>query len=157
LVRLGSLVTGDETARVIYVSTEILHDVSPPFADTRDGQRLVEFRQTLDAFVEGAEFSVADDPDTKPTDAMLARVHPVNAHIWDIRSIAPRPGIRALGGFLARDEFVALTWDYRENLDGPGKWDEEIARCQSIWRELFGDVEPFDGASHECLTNFYPV
>jgi hypothetical protein len=158
LFRLPSLVTGDETARTMYVSAEILDSVTPPFAENRDGERLAEFRQTLDAFSEGGEFSVAEDPYSKPSDAMLARVDPVEANIWDIRSIAPSPGIRCLGGFASQDTFVALTWEYRENFDdGADKWTAEITRCRSIWRDLFGTCEPFKGALDECLTNYYTV
>jgi hypothetical protein len=142
----------------MYVSDEICHGVAGPFADDRDGERLAEFRQTLDAFIEGAEFSVAEDPYSKPGEAMLARVAPVTAEIWDIRVIAPNPGIRVLGGFAGLDTFVALTWNYRENLDDPGRWSDEIERCRKAWRELFGTIEPFNGSSlDDYLTNFYPV
>jgi hypothetical protein len=89
---------------------------------------------------------------------MLARVAPVSVEIWDIRVIAPNPGIRALGGFSKLDTFVALTWDYRENLDGRGLWNEEIDRCQKAWRDLFGATKPLKGKSlHDYLTNFYPI
>jgi hypothetical protein len=62
LFRLPSLVCGYDTPRTMYVSLEILDDVKGPFAETRDGERLAEFRQTLDAFSENGEFSVAEDP-----------------------------------------------------------------------------------------------
>src|SRR5262245_27946994 len=95
---LPSLIAGFETVRTMYVSQEIFYHVVGPFTDDHDGERLAELRQTLDAFLEGAEFSVAEDPYTKPSDAMLARVAPMSAEIWDIRVIAPNPGIRVLGG-----------------------------------------------------------
>src|SRR5215471_4115576 len=69
---LPSQVTGFDTVRTMYVSLEVFHDVVGPFADDYDGQRLVEFRQTLDAFLEGGIFSVAEDPHIKPSDAMFA-------------------------------------------------------------------------------------
>jgi hypothetical protein len=142
----------------MYVSAEVLDAVAGPFAKTRDGKRLFEFRQTLDAFVEGGEFSIAEDPYVKPSDAMLARVDPVDAEIWDIRSIVPKPGIRALGGFVCRDKFIVLTWDWRENLDDRGTWSAEIERCIAAWRDLFGSMGPLKGASlDDYLTNFYAV
>jgi hypothetical protein len=142
----------------MYVSAEILDGVTPPFAENLQGERDAEFRQTLDAFLEGGMFSVAENPYAKPSDAMLARVAPVSAEFWDIRSIVPRPGIRCLGAFGAQDIFVALTWNYRENLDGPGEWKAEIRRCISGWRELFGTQQPFQGASlDEYLTNYRAV
>jgi hypothetical protein len=158
LHRLSSLICGEEIARTLYVSTEILEAVTPPFAETGDGERMAEFRQTLDAFLENGAFSVAEDPHDKPSDAMLARVHPTDAEFWDIRSIAPRPGIRCLGAFIAKDAFVALAWTYRENLDEPGAWAVEIERCIIHWRELFGTQQPLKGATlDEYLTNYYAV
>lgn len=158
LYRLPSLVTGDETVRTMYVSTEVLGAVTPPFAEDRDGQRLSELRQTLDSFLEGGEFSVAKDPYSKPSDAMLARVDPPELEIWDIRSVAPIPGIRVFGSFLELDTFVALTWDYRENLDEPSAWDAEILRCAEEWKLRFGNMTPLKGASlDEYLTNYYAV
>ncbi len=82
------------------VSREILDDVSPPFASNREGRRVAEFREYLDAFTEGAELSVAEHPHNKCNYAMMARVEPVADNIWDIRSTAPKPGIRALGAFI---------------------------------------------------------
>jgi hypothetical protein len=155
---LESLMWGEETVRTMFVSNEIYEAVCPPFPEHRDGLRLSEFRQLLDAFLEGGEFSVALDPDRKPSDALLARVHPVEAHVWDLRSIAPKPGIRALGAFSEKDTFIALTWDYRENLDSPGAWAHEIERCRTLWRELFGTQPPFHGATlDEYLSNFTAV
>jgi hypothetical protein len=158
LHRLPSLLCGPDTARTMYVSTEILDAVTPPFADSLQGERDAEFRQTLDAFLEGGMFSVAEDPYAKPSDAMLARVAPTAAEFWDIRSVVPRPGIRCLGAFIAQDIFVALTCANREDLDASGAWEAEIGRCTSEWRELFGSQLPLKGASlDEYLTNYFPV
>jgi len=89
---------------------------------------------------------------------MLARVDPVDSEIWDIRSIVPRPGIRALGGFIRKDTFVALTWQFRENLATSDDWSAEIGRCRDAWRDLFGSKTPFSGASlDEYLSSFYAV
>jgi hypothetical protein len=132
--------------------------VTPPFPEDLEGDRRVEFRQTLDSFLEGGEFSVAENPYAKPSNVMLARVDPVTSEIWDIRSIAPTPGIRCLGVFVDKDTFVALTWNYRENLEEPGEWEAEINRFTSDWRELFGDVEPYKGdCLDDYLTNYHAV
>jgi hypothetical protein len=155
---LRSLITEDDTVRILYVSNEIWNVISPPYSDDPEGERHAEFRQTLDAFLEGAEFSVAEDPYTKPSDAMIARVDPVDREIWDIRSIAPHPGIRSLGAFWRQDVFVALTWDYRENLDSTERWHVEISRCFDTWRQMFGMRCPFKGSSlDEYLTNYFAV
>jgi hypothetical protein len=155
LVCLPSLFTGEELVRIMFVSPEIFDVVNPPFASHRDGLRLSEFRAFLDAFTEGSELSVAESPHAKPSDALLARVHPVADEFWDLRSTAPTPGIRAFGGFAEKDTFIALTWDYRENIDN---WADEIEKCRTAWRELFGSRQPFSGATlDEYLTNYYAV
>ncbi len=153
---LESLTTGDDTVRIVYVAKEIWDVVNPPYAESKEGEMHAEFRQMLDAFLEGGEFSVAQDPFLKASDAMMARVHPVDAELWDFRVIHPCPGIRALGGFWSLDAFVVLTWDYRENFDS--HWDEQVARCQDLWREMFGFRVPHKGNKlDEYLTHFYPV
>lgn len=98
------------------VTQDILAAVTPPFPADERGVRLAEYRAVLDAFSEGGEFSVAEDPDRKPYDAMLARVHPVAAEFFSIRVTDPEetPGIRSLGAFVDKDTFVALIWDFRE-------------------------------------------
>jgi hypothetical protein len=130
--------------------------VTGPFSEDRDGLRLVQFRQDLDAFLEGSEISIAENPDAKPSDAMMARIHPVTDEFWDIRSISPNPGIRAFGGFSAKDEFIALIWNYRENLEG--RWDEEVEDLRRTWVELFGTERPMHGANLDAyLSNFIAV
>jgi hypothetical protein len=153
---LGSLTTGDDTVRVVYVAKEIWDIINPPYAESAEGEMHAEFRQMLDAFLEGGEFSVAEDPFSKASDAMIARIDPVNAELWDFRVIHPCPGIRALGGFWCLDTFVVLTWDYRENFDE--RWNVEVERCLRRWREMFGSRSPLKGNTlDDYLTNFYPV
>lgn len=155
LICLPSLLLGEETFRTIYTTPELLRDVMPPFATDNDGYRLAEFRSYLDAFTEGAELSVAERPFNKPSDAMLARVNPVEDEIWDMRSVSPTPGIRALGAFIDQDEFVLLTWEFRENLDEQGAWSEEIDRFKSEWINLFGSLRPFQGVSLDAYLSLY--
>ena len=85
----------------MYVSADVLAAVTPPFADTLEGERLGMFRAWLDDFVDGARISVSEDPDRKPPYAMLARVHPVDDEFWSIRVNEPldTAGIRSLGAF----------------------------------------------------------
>jgi len=82
LFELESLTTGSDTARKMIVSPHIAAVVSPPFPDTEEGLRLGEFRAWLDAFMEGCELSVAEDPHQKPPDAMLARTDPPKDEFW---------------------------------------------------------------------------
>jgi hypothetical protein len=155
LHQLESEFCGHETARTIFATKDVLDAISPPFSDDRDGEMHAEFKATIDAFLEGNEITVAEDPYDKPADTMLARVDPVEAGVWDLRIFAPRPGIRCLGCFWHCDVFVALVWDYRENFDGD--WPEYIQECLSAWRRLFGDRQPVSGGLDEHLTEYFSV
>jgi hypothetical protein len=157
LTNLPSLFTGAETVRTLFVSPEVLAAVSPPFLDDERGRRLGEFRAWLDGFLEGGEISVAQDPNRKPSDAMLARVAPVENEFWSIRVTEPEDtsGIRALGAFAGKDKFICLTWDYRE---GIAIFDDEVQMVRALWRDLFGSETPFKGESlDEYLTNYRAV
>ena len=88
-LELKSLWTGDETARMMIVSADVLAVITPPFADTVEGQRFGEFRGWLENWMLAGEVSVAENPHDKPPDAMLARVRPVEANFWSIRVTDP--------------------------------------------------------------------
>jgi hypothetical protein len=147
---------GYDTGRRMYVTPEILALTRPPFADTREGERLGEFAAMLDAFSEMGVFSVAEDPDQKPHEAMLARTRPVCADFWSIRVTAPEdtPGLRALGAFIDHDEFVVLHWDFRENMS----FNEDVDIAIQVWRDLFGAVYPHSGAHiRNYISQFWEV
>ena len=157
LLELPSQFTGYETARTMIVSPEIMRVVSPPFSADLRGERLAEFRQWMDAFSEGGQVSVAENPRGKPPDAMMARVDPVRAGFFSIRVTSPEqtPGIRSLGGFTKKDEFVALTWDLRENIE---VFDDEVAIVQAAWAGLFGSQTPHSGEYlDDYLSNAVPL
>ena len=149
----------DETARDIYVSPSIMASVAPPFPfpDTEEGERLAEFCAWLDVFVEGGELSVSEDPDNKPPETMLARVHKIEDEFWSIRVTEPErtPGIRAFGAFVDTDEFVALTWTMREDIE---IFNDEVAEAKAIWKDHFGSEIPHHGSTlNAYLTICSPV
>ena len=151
---MESRLTGNETVSTLWVSQEIWEAVTPPYPVER-AVRLSEFREFLDGFLEGGRFSVAEDPDRKPSDAMIARVHPVKDEFWDFRVTAPKPGIRAFGAFAAYDTFVLLTWEYRGDIRD---FDAEVERCKCDWAQRFNAVAPFKGKRlNEYLSNYYAV
>ena len=157
LHELGSCVFGFETSRTLYVTEDLFNAVSEQPADDRDSEIMFEFRATLDAFLEGSEITVSEDPFGKPPETTLARVHPVELEVWDIRSIEPHPGIRCLGCFLEQDVFVALKWDYRENISSE-EWGIMIQQCLDLWNNIFGVRRPLSGRTlDEYLTNYYAV
>ena len=153
-----SLFTGDETARTMIVSPDILAIVTPPFDDTDQGKRRGEFRAWLDDFMEGCEITVAEAPFNKPADVMLARVYPIEAEFWSIRVTEPQdmPGLRSLGAFAEKDKFIALTWDYRESIGAD--FDDEVDAVREEWRSYFGSISPHSGGSlDDYLTNYRAV
>jgi hypothetical protein len=152
---LQSSMFGEETARTLFVS-EVVHDaITPPFP-VNFAHLHSEFRQTLDGFLEGGEMTVGDDPRTKASDALMARVTPVIDDLWDFRITSPYPQIRAFGGFAEKDTFVLVTWEYRDAIGSD--FDSEVKRCKIEWQKLFGQTPPFHGSHlHDYLSNFVPV
>ena len=151
-------ITQDEP-RTVYVSSEIMEAVSTlPFPDTEEGYRLGEFRAWLDGFIEGGEISVAEDPDEKPPDAMLARVHPVKAEFWSIRvnDENQKPVIRSLGAFSDINEFVALIWDWRDSIGE--RFNEEVELVRETWVLYFELEDPHKGDDlNDYLTTYRAV
>jgi hypothetical protein len=129
--------------------------VQHPFGDSFTEERRAYFRDALDAFTNHYRFSVAENPRNKATDAMLARVDPVAAEFWDIRAIEPPQGIRCFGAFADHNEFVAITWDFRENI---ADFNEAVSECITVWSSLFGSLTPHSGDSlNAYLSNYFPV
>jgi hypothetical protein len=156
LFDLKPIINGDETPRTMYVSADILAVVTPPFPDTREGERLGQFRAWLDDFVDGARISVSEDPRRKPPETMLARVENAEDEFWSIRVTEPAntAGIRSFGAFCALNEFVAVTWGMRDDICD--EFDEAVTEAQERWKDLFGVEGPHSGVNlDEYLTNYY--
>lgn len=152
---LESLMTGDQTVRTLFVTQEIQDAIRLPHPKN-EAVALAEFRETLDAFLEGGALSVGLDPFQKDAHAQIARVHPVSEELWDFRIVAPKDQIRAFGAFSEHDTFVCLTWNYRGAIGND--FDSEVERARQAWRTLFGEAPPFKGKSvDDYLSNAYVV
>jgi hypothetical protein len=126
------------STRELIVSEGVLDVVTPSSSSYWVETRHAELRAYLHAFVDNEEIGVSEKPFTKRGDTFLARVHPIEQDVWDIRVIEPSPGIRCFGCFGDRDLFVALTWNYRENIEETANGFELEAReCRSVWSSLF--------------------
>lgn len=144
---------GREVVRDLIVSSDVDGMIWPKdWPDNRDGERLSEFRATLDAYSAGDTISVSDDPFQKPPETILSRVHPAQFDFCDIRVLEPSPGIRCFGGFGDYDLFIALAWDYRENLDDPAAWSQIIQDCKRQWFALFQAAPLHRRSLNECLS-----
>ena len=151
----------DQVKRHMLISVDLRNTLEGPWKTAAEERRCGQLRGDLDAFVEGRRISVANHPYEKDRTAYIARVDPVAAEIWDIRSIDPSPSIRVLGCFAERDLFVALVWSHRYHLDGPGGplWEAFIKRAQLEWRRLFLTYIPCSGSeiSDYISENFFAV
>jgi hypothetical protein len=90
---------GPDTPRTLFLTREVLDAVTPPLPATPKGLH-AEFRQQLDAFLEMSLMSIGLNPKTKASDALMARVCPVEWELFDFRITSPYPQIRAFGVFL---------------------------------------------------------
>lgn len=159
LVRSGELIERPSTllqiqARGLYVTSDLDAHTSLPFADTLEGERFAAVAQYFDAFSELNMITVSENPHRKPPDVMLARVDPENDEFWSMRIVDPEEtaGIRVLGAFCAKDSFVALTWDYRENILD---FDAEVKGVKESWAGYFGAIKPYSGSClDDYLTNY---
>jgi hypothetical protein len=155
LIDAGKLFDFDpegETPRKLYLSEEVADGLFTQATEDQDGIRRARAQAVLEDFVDGGFLTVAEDPFDKDRKAIMARVDPVNLEIFDFRCLDPEPGIRVLGCFVDIDEFVALTWDYREEFDG--RWPEQVKRCSESWKEIFGSALPHKGAQLDAYLSY---
>lgn len=144
---LPPLLPGGPFVREIFVSEEVNRVAHPPWDPTDMGVRFAGMRAFLDRWTEGSIISVADDPRRKPKATYMARIDPAPDEVFDIRCIAPNPGIRVFGCFADRDLFVALTKAGREELTTDKEWRDAREACKAAWRRLFPTYQPFSGAN----------
>lgn len=161
LFPLPPLIPSLETKRAIFVSPEVNEAAYGPWEETTDGLRLSELRGHLDRFIIGGRISIAEDPYDKHKTAYLARLDPIRDEAWQIRILDPKPAIRVFGHFAQVDTFVALTWRWRRELEGPKSkaWRNEINRCKTEWRKLFPAYQPLksEDIDEYVSENFYVV
>lgn len=128
----------------MYISQEVRSFLDGPWPDPKQELRAGRLRADLEGFIEGRTIAVGWDPYQKDKTAYMARLNPPSDGVWAIRSRDPKPGIRALGCFAARDVFIVLILFERESLDGPNGpiWKAAINVCKAEWRKLFPTYPP---------------
>lgn len=146
LFELYPVLKSEKVSRCMFVSKQIWDEISPQ-SDEKFDERFAKLRADLDRFVDGSEVTVAHNPYKRSKKAYIARTNPIEDEVWDIRSVDPRPGIRVLGFFAEKDVFIALEWEFRTNLDGPGGklWSKFLRANGAHWRRLFGVYRPHSG------------
>lgn len=143
---------GTTVMRDLVVSAQVKLGITLPFPANRTRARHAEFLNTLDNFAGGSTFTVSESPTSKPRNTMMARTSPVEKQVWNFRCFDADQGIRCFGLFGGKDFFIALTWDYRENIQD---FDEAVTECSNEWTRLFGGIPLFKGSKlNEYLTNY---
>jgi hypothetical protein len=145
LLRLTPLV-GVGEQRPVLVSKYVSDVLEPPWPMGRQGSRYALARQVVDEYILGNFITVAQKPFDKDSTAIMARVDPVREEAWDFRCLDPNPGIRIFGCFAKRNFFIALNWDFRENLVNGG-FDDAVRNCKTQWHQFFGYLQPHSGSS----------
>lgn len=130
-------------ARGVYATQEVW-DMLNDLSDTEAGARHAIARAQVDGFTEGLRMSLRMPP-SKNVEAQIALMDERSEEIWEIRARDPRPGIRLFGRFAAKNEFVALTWDYKENCITQEDNERQKDRCKQRWKSLFAELTPFQG------------
>ena len=150
----------DTEHRRLYLSDEVRGWVMEPWSHPPGATRGMALRADLESFVRGDTIAAATAL-RKRDDTYLALLDPPEKGIWQIRSLAPRPSIRILGAFVARDCFIALAAEERKWLEGfrSRPWRRAIASATSSWRRLFPAYNPLGLSNrsplHNVLTNYY--
>jgi hypothetical protein len=160
LFHLPPLFGSTAAVRTMIVVPDIYREAQPDaWPNNRKGQRLGQMRTDLDRFTKNDRIPIALFPKRKPPSTYLARLDPVTNEVWDIRSIDPKPGIRILGRFSERDTFVALVWDFHENVCGRTAWAAFGEHCLQEWNRLFPVTGPHTGTSANAYlsNNFFAV
>jgi hypothetical protein len=148
---LSPALAGSRLVRRIYVTPEVRNLIEGPWASASLEDRSGTLYADLEVFICGQYVPVALDP--IKGDSLLKRLFA--DEVWEFRSRAPKPGIRVLGRFAARDQFIAIDWYSRDELPGPGgvkrwelgpthtsTWDDAIERCKARWNVLFPAYKP---------------
>jgi hypothetical protein len=144
LMGLPRLYVGDRRKRCVLVTRSIFHDIAGPHGELPEDERMAQLRGDLDGFAVGEAITIAKDPYEKPSDADLAPLDPVSSHAWDFRVREPPQGIRCLGFFAAKDVFIALIWNYREDIE-PGEFGDLVDESRATWDSLFAPLTPHHG------------
>ncbi|MEH6725196.1 MAG: hypothetical protein V7703_03490, partial [Hyphomicrobiales bacterium] len=137
LVPFQTLHRNQSTLRHMFIHEEIDRRLKLAMdGDNQDDMRFGALQRVMEDYTTGKLITVAHQPYGKKKTAMWAKTSPAADEIWDIRVVDPSASLRVLGGFAAMDVFVALEWEFRENLDNGLNmplWNKFIRRAKTKW------------------------
>jgi len=138
----------------MFISREVQELFDGPWGNDVEQDRCARLRGDLEGFVKGQTIGVCMEPGKGRESHRMARLDPTGDGFWDVRSVDPSPGLRVLGGFIARDTFVALRWRPRSKpwrgrdpllARNSEAWEQALAETKTAWRNLFVSYTPLTG------------
>ena len=127
--------------RIVLLTPELREEIDAKLLDEHAGNRTVPSLADLDRFIGGDPITIGD---RRHKHAFLKRLDPQGDQVWELRSIDPKPSVRAL-----RD-----VCSYRHSRPDPyasanrtGRlqaraFKEEIRRTRQIWQGIFAPYSP---------------
>lgn len=131
---------GEEHRRHLFLSPEVAREMDPSvWLDQQMAIRFGELAADFNRFTSDPVLPVGMDPYRKDKSAFLARVHPVEARVWSLRSRAPRPSIRLVGLFAEKDVLILILSRFRDDLGGPKdtRWAWVREEAAAWWNDHF--------------------
>lgn len=135
----------DPVERVLMYGEELRDFLSGPFKGAAHEKRAGELLADFQSFVRGDHVSLCFRP-REHNESTFGRLEPEERAVWDLRSRKHRPSLRVLGGFAARDVFVALSWwprwhkvpwsDKEPLLRDDARWAAAISDADQKWRDI---------------------
>ncbi len=133
--------------RCLYVTENVERALLGPWASIEEEDRLSRARSVVDAFINGMTMAVRMPP-SRSVRAQLALLDPGDECVWEFRTNAPkytrvsRFGVRIFGMFMAKDNFIALCIEFKENLLKDDDYMPSREFCKREWRKLFPSYSP---------------
>ncbi len=136
----------DSMVRHLYISKEVKEYICRP--TKAEAVRRGKLREDFDRFITGKRLSVSMN-EYNHKDAYMARLSPADDEVWEIRSRAPKPGIRVFGRFAGKDSFVALFCRFRKNLGGAEsrEFRKAVRKCKQAWEQTLSNCDPLYGSN----------
>jgi hypothetical protein len=140
-------------ARQIFLTPGVMAALDGPWVSPVVERLCGQARARLEEFIRG-DLMVGRMPPSKSVHTVIAQLTPATDNVWEFRIGSPKPGIRILGRFAAKDCFIATNWGARRDFIDPAtgkddarRWRNEIIRCKTEWTNLFPAYEPLSGSA----------
>ena len=135
---------------IILLMPELREEIDAQLLDAHAGNRTGAFLADLDRFISGDRITIGD---RRHKHAFLKRLDPQGDQVWELRSIDPKPSVRAFGTFADADILVLTHMRLRTDLGGykSRPFRDEIRRTRQIWHGIF---DPYRPVASEKVTDY---